>query len=242
MLFETLPRAFGYRPVPTDTKTYDGALAYAHQVGKALGELGSRFARLLADLLDLLLETCAEPTRLAISGQAASLQDKVLDPEVRAFILTLAGDGAGSDEDWAKTVATVVAGKAPAEWTDDDERRFRILLPERAAAFHRLLALHAEHKAEGGGPFAPVRITVTRPDGSEQVRLVGVDQETRGALDRELDDFLKRLARKIGSPNRTHHSLLALLGELLFPADSSEEGVLVRQADAPATERRVRVG
>lgn len=242
LLFETLPKAFGYRPVPTDTKTYKRARAYALQVGKALDELASRFARLLADLRDLLLETCAEPTRLAISGQAASLQDKVLDPEVRAFILTLAGDGAGSDEDWAKTVATVVAGKAPAEWTDDDERRFRILLPERAAAFHRLLALHAEHKAEGGGPFAPVRITVTRPDGNEQVRLVGVDQETRGALDRELDVFLERLARKIGSPNRTHHSLLALLGERLFPTDSSEEGVLVRQADAPATERRVRVG
>ena len=238
LLFATLPRAFGCRPVPAATKTYSRARDYAHQLGEALDELGSRFDRLLADLLALLLETCAEPSRLAISGQAASLQDKVLDAEVRAFVLTLANDGAESDEDWVKAVATVVARKAPAEWTDEDERRFRRDLPERAASFHRLLALHAEHRAEGGGPFAPVRITVTRPDGSEQVRLVGVDQEGRGVLERELDGFLERVAGVIGSPNRARHSLLALLGERLFPAESSEEG----GRDAPAAERTVRVG
>ena len=238
LLFETLPRAFGRRPVSATAKTYSRARDYAQQLDIALDELGSRFSRLLADLLALLLETCAEPSRLAVSGQAASLQDKVLDPEVRAFVLTLANDGAESDEDWVKAVATVVAKKAPAEWTDEDERRFRRDLPERVAAFHRLLALHAEHRAEGGGPFAPVRITVTRPDGAEQVRLVGVDQEGRGALERELDGLLERVAGIIGSPNRARRSLLALLGERLFPAGPSEEG----ERDAPAAERTARVG
>lgn len=239
LLFDALPKSFGRRPIRAQAKTCSYASALAHQVGKALDELDSRFGRLLDELFDLLLETCAEPNRQAISGQAASLQDRVLDPEVRAFILTLANDGAESDRDWIKAVATVVAKKAPAEWTADDERRFRRDLPERTAAFHRLLALHAEHRAEGGGPFEPVRIAVTRPDGSEQVRLVSIDQEHLEVFNRELDDFVKRLADKTtGSPNRAKHALLALLGGRLFPAESSEDGT----TRLPTTERMARVG
>jgi len=239
LLFDALPKAFGLRPIRANAKTCGYARAFAHQVGKALDELDSRFASLLDELFDLLLESCAEPSRLAISGQAASLQDKVLDPDVRAFILTLANDGAESDRDWLKAVATVVARKAPAEWADDDERRFRRDLPERVAAFHRLLALHAEHRAEGGGPFEPVRIAVTRPDGGEQVRLVSIDQEHLDVFNRELDAFVERLALEVtGSPNRARNALLALLGGRLFPAESSVE----EKMSVPTTERRARVG
>ena len=106
-------------------------------------------------------------------GQAASLEDEVLDPEVRAFVLSLANDTIEADTDWVKAVATVVAKKAPAEWTDDDLLRFRRELHQQFAAFHRLVALHADRRASGGGPFEAYRVTVTRSDGVEQPLLVG---------------------------------------------------------------------
>ena len=70
---------------------------------------------------------------------------------MRAFVLALANDGVDTDTHWIETVATVVAKKAPAEWTDDDLLRFRRELPQQVAAFQRLVALHAAHRADGGG-------------------------------------------------------------------------------------------
>ena len=224
LLFDNLPKALEFRPVPTDTQTYVKAGAYAETVSAALDELTGCYDRLLTELLDLLLETSAETTRRAIAGQAAALEDEVLNPTVRAFVLTLANDGVDTDTDWIKAVATVVVRKAPAEWTDEDLVRFRRELPQQIAAFQRLVALHAAHRADGGGPFNALRVTITRSDGSEHVRLVGIDQNQRRHVDKALDGILKELTEIIGSRQRAHKALLALLGEqLLTEGDDSDD-------------------
>ena len=186
-------------------------------MGGTLNELTACFERLLGKQLALLLEMSAETSPRAVMGQAASLEDEVLDPEVRAFVLSLANDTIEADTDWVKAVATVVAKKAPAEWTDDDLLRFRRELQLQFAAFHRLVALHADRRAGGGGPFAAYRVTVTRSDGVEQPLLVGVDQGLRPEAEGALDDALRKLTEVTGSPVRAHHTLLALLGERLLP-------------------------
>ena len=217
MLFVTLPEVLGYGPVLAEAKTYANAHAYADSLCEALDELSGCYQRLLTELLQFLLSEAAETSRLAITGQAAALEGEVLDPAVRAFVLTLANDSVDSDEDWINAIATVVANRAPAEWTDDDLRRFRRELPERLASFHRLVALHANQRADGGGQFDALRVTVTRSDGTEHVRLVGVDHEQRHDLESALDHTLDELAELTGSPRRAHHALLALLGERLLP-------------------------
>ena len=74
-----------------------------------------------------------------------------------------------------------------------------------------------------------MRLTVTRADGNEYVRLVGVDRAHRDAGEDVLDDALARLTDLIGSPARAQQTLLALLGERLLPAP---------EQDAPTEERR----
>ena len=223
LLFDSLPRAFGFRPISADAKIYRKADIYAENVSTAIDELTECYDRLLTDLLHLLLETSAETTRLAITGQAVALEDEILDPTVRAFVLTLANDGVESDIDWIKAVATVVAKKAPAEWTDDDLARFRHEFPQQIAAFQRLVALHAEHRASGSGPFNALRVTITRSDGSEHVRLVSIDQNQRDYADKALDGVLEELGEITGSPNRAHKVLLALLGERLLPEQIDDD-------------------
>ena len=229
LLFDTLPNALGFPPVPADTETYAKVSEYAESVGVALEELTGRHDRLLAELFELLLDTSAETNRLAITGQAAGLENEVLNPSVRAFVLTLANDGVDTDADWISAVATVVARKAPAEWNDNDLTRFRHELPLQIAAFQRLVALHAERRAQGGGPFDALRITITRPDGSEHVGLVDIDQRQRYLVDKALDEILKKLGETIGSPHRAHKALLAVLGEQMLSeqADSDDEMNLV---------------
>ena len=129
-----------------------------------------------------------------------------------------------TDADWINAVATVVARKAPKEWDDDDLSRFRHELPLQIAAFQRLVALHADRRAEGGGPFDALRVTITRPDGSEHVGLVDIDQRQRYLVDEALGEVLTKLGETIGSPHRAHKALLAALGERMLsePAGGGE--------------------
>ena len=175
-------------------------------------------------MLNELFSVSGEVSRLAIAEQAAALNGEVLDSEVRAFVLALANDGIDSDIDWIQTIATVVAKKAPAEWTDADCDRFRTELSQQVASFQRLVALHA-----AGVDSDAMRLIVTRADGTEYVRLVGVDQDQRDACEGALDDALARLTDLTGSPARAQQTLLALLGERLLPAP---------EQDAPTEERR----
>ena len=161
LLFTTLPEALGFLPIPADAGTYHHSHAYAEAVAEVIEELESAYPNLLDQLLKMLLTTSAETSRLAITGQAAALADEVLDPGVRAFVLTLANTHLESDTDWIKTIATVVSQKAPAEWRDDDLHRFEHELPQQVAAFRRIVALHAQHRADGGGPFDAFRVTFT---------------------------------------------------------------------------------
>ena len=222
LLFRALPVALGFPPVRVTARHYADADAYAREVAAAFEELRDRSDRLLSELLQLLLETSTEPSRLAVAGQAASLGGEILDPEVRTFVLNLASDAAETDYDWIRSIATVVAKKAPSEWDDEDVVRFRRELPRRVAAFRRLVALHAEHRAEGGGAFDALRVTITRADGNEHIRLVGIDEGQRPEAERALDAALAELSQIAGSGHRAHEVLLALLGERLLP-DQAEE-------------------
>ena len=221
-LFEALPVALGFHPVRARARNYEDADAYARKGAAAFEELRDRPDKLLSELLELLLETSTETSRLAVSGQAASLGGQVFDPDVRAFVLTLANDAAETDRDWIRAIATVVAKKAPSEWDDEDVLRFRQELPPRVAAFRRLVALHAEHRAEGGGAFEALRVTITRADGSEHIRLVGIDEGERAEAERALDAALVDLSQIAGSGHRAHKVLLALLGERLLPDEAEE--------------------
>ncbi len=225
LLFVSLPSALGFPPVPAGQEEYALAKGYAAGVAEALDELSTCFQRLLEQQLDHLLETSAEISRMAVMGQAASLDGEVLDPEVRAFVLSLANDTIESDTDWVKAVATVVAKKAPAEWTDNDLLHFWRELHEKFAAFHRLLALHHDRRARGGDPFEAYRWTVTRSDGAEQPLLVSMDREFRHEATRAFDDALAKLAAITGSQQRAQHTLLTLLGERLLPSSSSHDDV-----------------
>ena len=236
LLFKALPAALGFPPIRAGARRYRDANAYARSVAKVLAELQDRADGLLAELLDLLLETSAETTRLAVSGQAAALEGQVLDPEVRKFVLVLANDAAETDHDWIRAIATVVAQKAPSEWIDEDVVSFRRELEPRVKAFQRLVALHAENRADGGGGFDALRVTLTRSDGSEHVRLVGVDENERPEADRALNVALKHLSQITGSPHRAHKVLLALLGERLLPERAE------RDDETPRIHRRIANG
>ena len=223
LLFQDLPRALGLPAVPVSAIGYPSADAYADKLAGAMDELSWCHDELLAQLLEELFEESCETSRLAVSGQAKALEDEVLNPNVRAFVLTLANDTVDTDADWIAAIATVLAGKAPSEWTDADLGRFRPVLSRQVAAFQRLVALHADRRADGGGPFKPFRLTLTRADGSEHVGLVGVDDKYQRFVSEILDKGLDKLIAKMGSEKRALSALMAMMGEKLLPSQNEAE-------------------
>ena len=194
LLFSTLPTALGLDSVLADLDTYPDASTYADRIAVALDELCRNYGRLLRDLRRLLLDASAETTRTAIAGQAEALEGEVLDPEMKAFLLTLASDGIDTDLDWAQAVATVLVKKAPAEWSDDDLRLYKREIHERFAAFHRLAALHHERRATDG-VFDSYRVSLTHSGGREANRLVSLDPILRSAA----ENVVYQLAQETGS-------------------------------------------
>ena len=227
LLFQDLPGAFGLRAVSASAAAFPSADTYADKLAKSMDELAWCHEELLVRLLENLFEESGETSRRALSGQAKALEDEVLHPDVRAFVLTLANDTVDTDADWIAAIATVVAGKAPSEWSDADISHFRPVLSRRVAAFQRLLALHADRRADGGGPFKPFRLTLTRPDGSEHVGLVGVDDEHQEFVSEILDRGLDNLVAKMGSEKRALSALMAMMAEKLLPQETADDDTRV---------------
>ena len=164
-------------------------------------------------------------------GQAAALDNEVSEP-LGPGVCRNAGQRRrfDADADWISAAATVVAGKAPVEWDDDDLSRFRRELPlQIAARFSALSRSTPRDASDGGGPFDALRVTITRPDGSEHVGLVDIDQRQRGLVDKAIDEILKELGETIGTPHRVHKALFAVLGDRILSEQtrSEDEAVLV---------------
>ena len=236
LLFTRLPECFGLPVVPAESTHYQHATDYAEGLGSAMDELTGRQRKLEEEILADVLRTATEKSRLAVSGQAAALDGEVLDRAVRAFVLTLRGDTEATDIQWACSIATNVANKAPTEWTDGDHARFRHELRVHIEAFHRLVALHADSRAKTGGPFEVYRITITRPDGAEHNRLVDVGEADRLRADDAIEAAIASLSGGEGSYEIAEKALLASLGRRLFARQAER----IPEPSTPSRPRRMR--
>ena len=230
LLFFSLPESLGFPPVSVQAESYPQAAAFADSVSSVLDDLDACYPRLLESLVSVLLESSAETSRRAVSGQAAALDGEVLDPGVRAFVLALADDGS-TDTDWVETIATVVSKKAPTEWTDIDLQRTKAEFSQHIAGFQRLVALHTEQRSLRRRGFASRRVTVTWPDGDEHAFLVAVDDDERRLVADALDEAVRKLGQHALSPRRAQHALLAVLGDSVRPARATVQEEAVADAN-----------
>ncbi|MDE0497519.1 MAG: hypothetical protein OXH86_09215 [Acidimicrobiaceae bacterium] len=237
LLFQQLPRAVGLPDVKSSAKTYPEKQALGQVLAQAIHELETCQQALLDDLRRELFEAAEETSRHAISGQAASLEGEILDPEIRSFVLALASTAHDHDHEWVKAIATVVSQKAVSEWSDEDRQRFAAQLPLRIAAFRRLMALHAEHRSVGAGAYVTRRFTITSPDGREDHRLVALDEGDRVVVQEALGRAVRTVAESLGTEARARSALLALQGEHYLPVEvaADDSGMIEVVSDSRAS-------
>jgi hypothetical protein len=222
LVFKSIPRAFGLPSVPADSDLYEHTEELVGKVGEALAGLTATSQQMLLRLIEVLVEESAVSDAQALARIAASLERDLvenLEPDLRAFVYALDANVDGTDTELMKHLATVVSRKDPADWTDDDVVRFeRFQLPEVCASFRRTLAL----RAQIGDDEHAVNVVFTRPDGTEDHRVVNHNSEQRSAATKAVAKAVEQLEDLYGSRHAALDGLLGAVADDLVPPESND--------------------
>lgn len=233
ILFKDLPAAVGLGDW-TDVLRGDRRAVndYARRLAAAVRELQKNWADLLTRIERQLREAMAIPesaqVRADLAARARHLVDLVLDPRLRAFLLT-ASEDALDDDDWLEAVALNALDKPVRSWRDQDWPAFVAATTQLAGTLKRLEALNYDHIARGSNEFTARLVTITDPDGTETSTIL----VKRKSHNRAVEDIAARIiAEAKQMPRDVRSALLTrMIEELLIEGDATV---------APPTEKKVR--
>lgn len=218
LLFSALPGIYGMPPIHSTGKlSAQAAQRYADAIANSLLELRHAFPQLCDEVRRMVSTATAIPgtdleeLRRRLTGQALNLQDRVLEPKMKAFITALCRDSF-THEDWLQNVAMVIADGHPMRsWTDEDVHRFEVQVTELGGAFRRLQALLYTNVAGQGEGFESRRVTITASDGSETSEVLSISPSDRNAIEAIAGPALKQLENAYGGQEAARRLILAWL-------------------------------
>lgn len=216
LIFETLPILLGCPAFAANgSVTRKDADFFAAALADVLNQLRTAYRHLLDEVWEQVAEATAirggqAEVAARLAAQAAALQDRVLEPRLKAFAGALARP---LDQDaWIENVAMVVAdGRAPRTWTDEFAARFGLLIADLGGAFRRVQALLYDRLAVSDDAYRSRRLTLTRPDGFETSQVLVLSERDRAEVSKHLDPVLEQLAQVFGSHAAACQTLLAHL-------------------------------
>jgi len=172
LLFRDLPEALGLPEVKTETFRSERTADFVKGLTEVIAELRDAYPALLARIREGFQEAFGlkgdfEQFRKSITGRSMAVGDHIVDMDLKAFVFRLR-DSALADVQWIESVATLVAKKAPERWRDTDEMFFFERLAVLVPRFKRVEAISFNGDARDAEKSRRcLRLTVTRPDGSE---------------------------------------------------------------------------
>ena len=220
LLFRVLPAALGFTALD-DTPQY--LEAYLARLRKALLELQRAYDRLLTTIERELLDALRLPADLSVARQEITqrviiLGDWLSDPNVRAFALRLS-DTRLAEREWLESLAALVAGKSPANWSDADLRTYRFTLAELAGKLRRVEEV-ALSKGKGLGPGHILRIGIMDGAGHELRELLHIAPEQEPGI-WEAANALEEKLRALGLGKREALMALAQLAKQILSESSN---------------------
>ena len=233
LLFEQVPEIFGREGIYSDTVlTKTAAKKLAAALSEAFRELKSAYPSLLEKIKKCTAEATATSTdlelmRKQLEGQAANLEDRMLDKSLQAFVVAIQRSEL-SNQEWLENLAMVTLNGSPARsWSDDEINQFTLKIFEIGGALKRLQALLYDRLSRDENPFEAIRITMTHPDGSEEVDVLSISQQEKGQISKVMSDALSNMELMFGSTTAAKSALMAWL----VSANKSESEEVVRKVD-----------
>jgi hypothetical protein len=199
--------------------------AYAERLADAIRELRQNWRKLLQRIEQQLRLAMVTPSgsslRTDLRVRAEHLVDRILDPRLRAFLLTVGEEGL-DDEDWLEAVSLVVLDKPVRAWLDRDWAAFVAASGHLGGQLRRLEALNYEHIASGSTGFTARRVTITNPDGTESSRVIVTGDGDDAAVEEIASRVLEEATRLL--PVDMYPALIArLLDDLAGGAESQAD-------------------
>ncbi|MBI5498933.1 MAG: hypothetical protein HY907_01715 [Deltaproteobacteria bacterium] len=232
LLFRDLPAACGVQPFearrPASEPQIDeflgnlkGAIFELQQAYKGL--LGS-ICRSLTEALGLPATTSA--ARAELAERCRRMLPLSVEPQLKSFLVR-AADPAGTEDDWLVSLGTLLGGKPPESWSDQDADVMRLNLTVLRRRFSSVEALVVDGDGAAGGT-AMLRLTVAQPGQPERTHVAVVRDDDR----RLLGSFMERVRAEADQalaslPRETVLVGLGLLvQDLIDEVDSSHEAAV----------------
>lgn len=219
ILFRDLPTAVGLPEAMAVRGDRNAVNEFAELLAAAVRELQQNWRTLLERIENQLRVAMATPERAEVRADLAArahhLVDRVLDPRLRAFLLTVTEE-ALDDDDWIEAVSLMALDKPVRGWRDQDWTAFVAATHQIGGTLKRLEALNYEHIAQGSTEFKARRLTITNPDGSETSIVIVTDPHADEAVERFIQRVKKELADELAPAALP--TLIARLTDELMPA------------------------
>jgi len=217
LLFEKVPEIFGRSRIYSDTVlTKPAAKKLAVALSESFRDLKSAYPNLLEKIKKCTAEATATSSDIAtmrkqLVGQAANLEDRVLDRSLHAFVNAIQRSEL-SNQEWLENLAMVTLNGSPARsWSDAEIDEFKLRIFEIGGALKRLQALLYDRLSRDETPFEAVRITLTHPDGSEEVDVLSISEQEKLQISKLMSGTLASMESVFGSSAAAKSALMAWL-------------------------------
>ena len=219
LLFSQLPQACGLDPFSSTETDTAKSTRFFSELKNSLGELQRAYDDLLAELQELLFRAFGYSTgaRSQLQTRARALAEYCVEPKMKACVSQL-GDEQLEDASWIETIATILVGKAPRAWVDDDRIRYEVALTEIARNLRHLEALvHVEKRRIDNGESvgAIFRIGVSDRYSMEEGAVVVVENDDRDVFADAVIELRTMLAKFIDKPQLALAAIAAVSKHLL---------------------------
>lgn len=227
LLFEELPLACGLIPIsPRSTATNDLVKKFRSVLIQSLRTLNTSYDELLNRCKQIIARSFSVDSKIKILREhlrvrASYLIGCCIEPRMRGFLKS-AIENSNDDRAWLESIIMIIADKPAYSWTDDDESLFEANANDFARRFINLEALYKELERIPGKGFEARRVVVTKPDGTEENRILWTDKSKL----KHVKNLVEELVNKYDLDNNTHEfqSIIAgLLERYLFNSEEESE-------------------
>ncbi|WP_242018080.1 hypothetical protein [Synechocystis sp. FACHB-383] len=232
LLFVGIPEALGLEPILTDSdenQTHKAQLLKRKLV-EVLKEIHGAYDALLSRCQFLIyqafgIQKDSIKLREDLGTRSKFLFDQCVEPLLKRFLIA-ACDHSVPDRQWLEALLMIIADKPAESWTDQDETQFEIKLADISRRFKNLEALQKDIEPKGD-TYEARRITVTRPDGQEENRMVWIERQRKAQAQETLNRILGEIDKE--DPQLQQVILMELMETLLKRLDKEQLGKLKRK-------------
>lgn len=240
LLFVQLPEACDLAPfVVKDRRKSIEVDNFFKNLRESLSELQRAYDDLLGEIERLLiaafsLKSTGAEARTELKERAQPLLELTVDPKLKSFIIRACDEGLDL-VGWLESIATFLASKPPASWSDTDLARFEVSLAEVTRSFRHIELLSFELNKQGTrilhAGSEMLRLGVTTINEPERQRVVTIGQQERLMIERAEQSIEQAFAAAgLNGDTELRLAVLAKLSrKLLTQLDEGEQKKLAKR-------------